>query len=101
MGKTANQYYKTFGLESGLIKINSKLKLGCKIYVWRQPELYTLNMRESQKKTGLLAVAKAQYMLNKDLGTTLDIGYKTRGYVQGEVLDNSIILRAGFSYILR
>lgn len=100
-GKTANQSYYSFGMESSMIKINSRLFLGGKVFLWRQPELYTLNMREADKKIGLLLAAKIKYKLSKDFSVLANFGYKSRGYVQGEILDKGVVLRGGFAYILR
>ncbi len=100
-GKTANQSYYTFGIESGLIRVYRRLSVGAKIFTWLQPELYSSYLRGAKRKIGSLMAVKLGYKFNRDFGLNTIVGYKTRGYVQGEILNTSLVFRAGFSYILR
>jgi hypothetical protein len=79
-----------------------KLYVGAEMQIWSQPELqleeWTLTQNEAQ--LGGLVRADVSYFPfkeSKDFGLFAQVGYKTKGYVLGERLDEGLLLQFGIS----
>lgn len=69
--------------------------------LWRQPELQLgiENMAPTFPWTnGALGTIMASYQISSGSGLTLEAGYKSKGFVQGEPLDAGGIFRAGIQF---
>ena len=87
------------------IKSTDKLSLNILGQIWRQPEIKFYQNYKLINIDGLggqfLATVNYDMIKNKHLyGLTLQIGYKSNGYVLGEQLSKGIILRGGLSFKL-
>ncbi|MFI5201463.1 MAG: hypothetical protein ACHQNE_03670 [Candidatus Kapaibacterium sp.] len=76
-----------------------------KLEVWRQPELdlsgheiiFPIPSTSNQWSFGGLISATAFYNFAQSLSLMAEAGYKSRGFVEGEILDSGPILRAGIA----
>ncbi|OJJ22040.1 hypothetical protein BKI52_08355 [marine bacterium AO1-C] len=70
--------------------------------IWQQPEIsfYKENNLLTTKGFGGAIVATTYYDLIKQdhqWGLVLQLGYKSKGFMKGEILDNGVIIRGGIS----
>ena len=113
-GKLAQNIYGGGGLEGDVWRYGGLL-LGSRIEIFSQPSL-NLNAKLSfadegkgdftgadalfgQQIVGALGIFKLSYQFLGPYALNLEIGYKSRGFVPGERLDSSFILRAGASLV--
>ena len=76
---------------SELLSIDGRLDL------WRQPKLFTRRAFQASNEFGGALSFFARYRVNNCLEFIGQIGYKSTGYMPGEELKHSPILRAGFA----
>ena len=117
----ANTYYG-FGIENRNIINWENASLGVKIDLWHQPNVLfkqgALSVDEigelpkdalipmiypesvlTEKKFGAAVAVTGTYgIANSPAFLNLELGYKTKGYLPGEALRESLILRGGFSF---
>jgi hypothetical protein len=106
-GNTASQSSSGIGINVSEIAINDKLELAASWYMWQQPELYLaasstqpVNWGEAaQSKFGMLLALTGKLIITHDIKALLQIGYKDKGFVQGEILDKGMYYRGGISYM--
>lgn len=100
-------FHKSFGISVKLYNYNISDRLCCdsQISYWKQPELKIYNDSNEkiifdEKDLGLAFIQSTYYRLaNKnDFSLMLAVGYKTGGYLEGEILDKGLILRGGLSF---
>lgn len=95
--EVANKKYWGIGLDLNLIKINKCVNLGGNIYLWNQPELFK-DPKKSKNKYGTLVNISSRFNIIRHLSLDFNIGYKTKGYIQGHMLDRGVIIGAGLIY---
>ncbi len=93
----AKKKYWGIGLDLNLVRINKYINLGGNIYLWNQPELFK-NPKKSTNKYGTLVNISSRYDIIKYLSLDTNIGYKTKGYIQGHMLNSGLIIGAGLVY---
>lgn len=81
------------------------LKLGTKIDIWKQPRLFTVNTSFSQNRIGAALSMVARYRIFEAVNfSSIDLvgqaGYKTTGYIPGEILKRGAIVRVGFAALI-
>lgn len=94
-GRLAN--WSGFGLRAFHLVRNDWLWLGAEADAWNQPELRLTEGPTAGGWGGALKV-NAGLQLYQSLGLHLSLGYKTAGYLEGEVLDESPIIRVGLMF---
>ena len=99
-GKTLNIQSYGLGFDINPININGYLSVGGKFYLWRQPKLFTPEPAKAKLTNGFLLQGNSEYKIHKHITTMLNLGYKTKGFSQGSVLDSSIIFEAGFKIVV-
>lgn len=93
------------GMEVRNVSINSWLTLGMKCDAWLQStmRLGTEDRISEETRPGISATALANVWLPEQngyrVGLTLHAGYKTRGFVQSEPLDQGAIIRVGIGFV--
>jgi len=96
-GNTGGRQSSGIGVEVVDFFKTDLLKLGAKVDLWNQPKLFTTNASLNSTKFGAAASVLARYRVLEKLDVVGQAGYKTSGYVQGEILKHSPILRVGLS----
>jgi hypothetical protein len=98
MPKRNNTYY----LELAVNKVVSfkEVDLGFLAAGWRQPKLFLDDPRHAKIKNGGMFTLRANHRVNKDWLLFADLGYKTQGFVVGQPLDRTSMLRFGFEWTL-
>ncbi len=94
-GKTLTKKSYGLGCDVNPIGINYHFAIGGKIYLWKQPELFTQKPINATEKFGVLLQVNTEYKIHKKISTLVNLGYKTKGFIQGAVLENSIIAELG------
>lgn len=86
--------HKSYGIggQCNAIPVNDYLSLGGRLYVWKQPQLFTAAPADAPSKLGIMATVIGEYAFNQYFGFISHAGYKTQGYLQGECL------ASGFSF---
>ncbi|MEX1189719.1 MAG: hypothetical protein WED33_10715 [Bacteroidia bacterium] len=85
---------------------NTKVNLNAHATVWKQRYFFRnwVNQSVEPISWGGAAAVSGNILLTKSwkhpMSLAFDVGYKTRGYMEGEVWDASPILRAGLSFAL-
>ncbi|NOX46298.1 MAG: hypothetical protein GXO89_04895 [Chlorobi bacterium] len=99
--------HKSFGVTASLYNysISKRLSFDTQVSYWTQPEIKIYN--DANEKTtfdenslGLAFIQSTYYrIVNKnDFSLMIAVGYKTGGYLEGEILDEGLILRGGLSF---
>lgn len=93
------------GLEIPNLFQSNLLKIGIKTDFWRQPTLFSSNASVSDNKSGIAFSLMTRYQIlelanNSTFHIKAQLGYKTTGYVSGEILKHSPIIRLGFGAIM-
>lgn len=96
--KNNNTYY-------GELVINKviafdQLNVGVTLAGWKQPELFVNDPYNAKIKQGGMIVLNSQYSVNNALKISCDLGYKSKGYVLGQVTSKTSIIRAGLQWKL-
>ena len=91
--------------EAWNIYAGDKLSFNLKGQLWNQPAINYFVNDEPRQSYGIgsqLITAINYDFINErhKIGSTIHIGYKTRGYSLGEQLENGIIIRGGLSFRL-
>lgn len=66
------------------------------LYLWYQPRFHTLTAQAAKGRLGGGFALTARYRILQCLELIGQLGYKTSGYIPGEVLKHSPIVRGGF-----
>ena len=82
------------------IAMNIRLSLGGKLYLWQQPELFSENSARAKSKTGILCQVNSEYKIRRNITTLFNIGYKTKGFIQGSSLNSSIVFEGGLKLVI-
>lgn len=90
---------QTYGLTLDVRELwtSDKLAIDGRLDIWRQPRLYTYRAPYNFDKMGGAASLFARYRVNQCLEVMGQIGYKTTGFMQGEELKHTPILRVGIA----
>lgn len=96
-GNTNGKRSKALGIEMTNLFTSDLLFLDGKLDLLHQPKLFTVNALNNKNQFGGAASLIGRYKLWKQLEVVGQVGYKTNGFIQGEVLRHSPILRAGFN----
>lgn len=91
---------QAYGLTFEALRLWSSelLNFDGRLDIWDQPKMNTRYFRRSaENKWGAAASVMARYKVNNCLELKAQVGYKTTGYVPGEELRHTPILRAGFA----
>jgi hypothetical protein len=99
-GNTGGRQSSAIGVEVVNFFKSDLLKIGAKVDLWNQPKLFTTNASFSSTKFGGAASLIARYRVLEKLDVVGQAGYKTSGYIPGEILKHSPILRVGLSAYL-
>jgi len=99
-----NTFNKFYGATFKIFNVIDNQKVGINIYgsVWNQPELELQNpfIKNKTNKTGACLKTDIMYRPFKHknkLGIFLQTAYKSKGYLMGEPLAETFIVRYGFS----
>lgn len=106
--KTVTTY--GFSIESPNIYSDDGITIGFTAALWYQPDIFKgrKNLEKTsvpdpllaEMKLGGMGIISAQYEINDFLSTNLNVGYKTRGYMQGYGVDEYFHIGAGASLAL-
>ncbi len=75
-----------------------KFDFGNRIFLWRQPQLSAATVETAGDRYGIAEYVNCAYNVNRNFALISEVGYKTPGYIQGEPLNSSVIVRLGFRY---
>ncbi|MGI4775475.1 MAG: hypothetical protein ACRYE9_00850 [Janthinobacterium lividum] len=94
--------HNTYFAELSATKVVSldQLNLGLTVAHWSQPELLTLDPYNAKIKKGYMLVLNTKYQVKDDLSIFADLGFKTKGFIVGQHLAKTPIIRAGFNWAL-
>ncbi len=83
------------------VSLSGSLSLGGQMQLWQQPTLTILKDQQNVATEGVggALIGRLNYDWQKApvLGLMLEAGYKTGGFMQGERLDEGLIIRGGIS----
>jgi hypothetical protein len=101
LGSAYNGFSYSLGMQAHRLLSAGRFLFDWKVEAWRQPELdlsdrYTTS---NQWSFGGLISAAAYYNFARSLSIKAEAGYKSRGFVEGEMLDSGPILRAGIAFV--
>jgi len=99
-GKTGNLGSHTLDLELNRIFSSDILFLDLKSSLWRQPKLFTASAATTKAHMGAALSMVARYRMTQSVEFSGQAGYKTTGYMPGEILKHTPILRVGFKAFL-
>jgi len=94
--KKANKTFWGIGLDLNRIVVTKYLSLGGNLYFWNQPQLF--NDPVKANTYGTLANISMRFNILKALAIDANIGYKTKGYIQGQMLGSGFIIGLGLVY---
>lgn len=96
--KEHNTYY--LELVVGRLFSMGKADVGFTLAAWKQPEIFAKDPRHSPIKVGVMAIANFVYRAKTDVNLFADIGYKDPGFVLGQPLGKTALIRIGLSWYL-
>jgi len=97
IGNTAGKHSRALGLEVTNIISSDLLFIDGKVDVWHQPKLFTpFAISDADGHFGGALSIIARYRVLQQIDLFGQAGYKTTGYLPGEELKHSPILRVGF-----
>lgn len=91
---------QSYGLILEVLRLWSSdlLNFDGRLDLWNQPKLHTHFFRRSEdNKWGIGASIMARYRVNNSVELKAQLGYKTTGYIPGEALKHTPIIRAGIN----
>lgn len=93
----SNSNISSYGIDVNIKPIwrRDRWNIGNQVSIWVQPSMNFANAALTQQRFGLAEFISFEYRAQKDVGFIGDIGYKTAGFMQGFLLDSSIIFRIG------
>ena len=91
------------GAEVWNVKLNNKISFNFLTQIWNQPnmEFYIKNQLESSEGFGGSFISTLNYDFyskKNQLGLTVQIGYKSKGFTIGERFDDGLIIRGGLTF---
>lgn len=96
-GKTGGRSSSGLTLEATRIWTSDLLTFDGRADIWYQPQLFVANPTLVKNRPGAALSVIARYRAFQCIDLMGQVGYKTTGYIPGEILKHSPILRAGFS----
>lgn len=95
-GSTEGKRSAAIGLLATQLLTSDLLNIDGRADIWHQPKLFTASAAASKQQLGAALSVLARYRILQPLEITGQLGYKTTGYMPGEALKHSPILRVGF-----
>ncbi len=95
-GNTGGKRSSAVALEVSNLVCSDLLFIDGRIDLWNQPRLFTSTATTAKEKFGGAASLVARYRIANPLELVGQLGYKTSGFMPGEVLKHSPIIRVGF-----
>ena len=99
-GKTGTLSSHALDLEINRLFSSALLFVDLKTSLWRQPKLFTASAATTKEHMGAALSMVARYRMTQSVELSGQAGYKTTGYMPGEILKHSPILRLGFKAFL-
>jgi hypothetical protein len=96
-GHLARKYSYGFILDIDRLISSDLLNIGTRLDLWNQPRIHAPSAMLARNKYGAALSLMARYKMNNCFELIGQLGYKTTGYIPGEVLKHSPIVRAGFA----
>jgi len=97
-GQTVGVKSLSLGLEITKIWEADNLQLDARTEIWRQPKLLVSSSIQAKNRWGGSLLAIGQYRLHPSFNILGQLGFKTKGYIPGEFLKGSPLVRLGFSW---
>ena len=82
-----------------IFEINN-FKIGLDTTFWNQPELFTEDSYRSKSKTGYMLVLNGLYSFNDYISLESHLGYKSKGFVPGQYIEETAIFGITLNYKL-
>ncbi len=99
-GKTGTLGSHALDLEINRIFSSDLLFMDLKSSLWHQPKLFTASAATTKGHMGAALSIIARYRMTQSVELSGQAGYKTTGYMPGEILKHTPILRVGFKAFL-
>jgi len=107
LGSADNGLSYSLGMQAHRLLSKGRMSFDWKVQAWRQPELdlsdsYTIipvQASANQWSFGGLISTAAYYNFAQSFSIKAEVGYKSRGFVEGEMLDSGPIFRAGIAFV--
>lgn len=99
-GNTAGRRSSALGLDVLKLIASDLLFIDAKADIWHQPKMFATTASTAKGHFGAALSLIARYRIAPKVDITGQAGYKTTGYMPGEVLKHSPILRIGFAAYL-
>lgn len=100
--KATIRYGNTKGISSAAVDLDitriwtsDLLFLDTKVSLWNQPKLFKPEAKPHNTRLGFAASLIARYQVIDKIEMMGQLGYKTTGFLQGEILRNGLIARIG------
>ncbi len=93
-----NSFINSFGIDVHMQPVYTyeNFTFGNKFYLWRQPSLKYGSAAATKNIFGAADFVSVEYPVNKTFMWLGELGYKTAGFIQGDPLASSIVIRLGF-----
>lgn len=92
-------YYAELMVDRALL-LSKKTKLGFTVAAWKQPEFFLKNPRQAPLKIGGMALLHLKYQITQPFKIFASVGYKSQGFVVGQALKASALMRLGMTITL-
>lgn len=99
-GNTENSRSAAMDMHLSRLFVTDLLTFDGKASLWRQPKLFTTNVQANKRRFGGALSVLARYRMAERIEMLGELGYKTSGYLPGEILKHTPILRIGFKAFL-
>jgi hypothetical protein len=95
-GNTGGRHSSAAALEITRLFTSDLLFIDGKVDLWNQPKLFTSTAAAAKGRLGAAGSLIARYRITAPLELMGQLGYKTTGFIPGEALKHSPIIRVGF-----
>jgi hypothetical protein len=97
----SNSFINSFGIDLAIKPILSykNFEFGNRLFLWRQPHMIiSPSAQGANNRFGIADYVSIDYKWTKNISVISEIGYKTAGFILGDPLANSYIVRLGLKY---
>lgn len=83
-----------------ILSKSDEFSIGLDLAIWKQPEILVPDVMKAHNKIGGMAEVKTTFNVNQNVGLYGAIGYKDLGFMIGQPLKESLLLRVGLVFDL-
>ncbi|RYE06300.1 MAG: hypothetical protein EOP33_03695 [Rickettsiaceae bacterium] len=96
--KKRNTYFAELSINQ--VSLTKNTEIGITTAYWKQPELLVNTPYSAKLKNGYMIAINSKYQIRDDLNIFTDVGFKNKGFVIGQHIKKTPLLRVGFNWTL-